>query len=375
LEQANDFQDVLDIVRRWTKDRQFQVGVRILRGMMGADAAGEPLAHIADSAIAELQPHVEAEFARTHGRLPGAGLVTVGLGKLGSRELSFTSDLDLIFIYDLPEGADNDEAQHHLMSDGSKPLAPMHYYARLGQRLINAVTAQTGEGLLYDVDMRLRPSGNQGPIASTLGGFLRYQTESAWTWEHMALTRARAITGAPQFAARVESSIREVVCRPRDAQRVAADVAEMRARIAQQFPGNRAWDLKYCPGGLMDIEFIAQYLQLRHAAAFPKLAVPPTLDTLHRATEAGVLPQPIGEDLQATLRLWHKLVGYLRLTVGSTTPVETWPDSVRRSLVAAGGAVDFPALEQNISAIAARTRQHFIDIVGAPVQREAQTAK
>jgi glutamate-ammonia-ligase adenylyltransferase len=154
LEQASDFQDVLDIVRRWTKDRQFQVGVRILRGMMGADAAGEPLAHIADNAIAELQPHVEAEFARTHGRLPGAGLATVGLGKLGSRELSFTSDLDLIFIYDLPEGADSDEMQHHLTSDGRKPLAPMHYYARLAQRLINAVTAQTGEGLLYEVGDR-----------------------------------------------------------------------------------------------------------------------------------------------------------------------------------------------------------------------------
>jgi [glutamine synthetase] adenylyltransferase / [glutamine synthetase]-adenylyl-L-tyrosine phosphorylase len=375
LGQANDFQDVLDIVRRWTKDRQFQVGVRILRGMMGADAAGEPLAHIADAAIAELQPHVEADFARNHGRLPGAGLVTVGLGKLGSGELSFTSDIDLIFIYDLPEGADSDEAQHHLLSDGRKPLAPMHYYARLAQRLINAITAQTGEGALYEVDMRLRPSGNQGPIASTLGGFLRYQTESAWTWEHMALTRARAIAGAPQFKARVESSIREIVCRQRDPARVAADVADMRARIAQQFPGDRLWDLKYRPGGLMDIEFIAQFLQLRHGAAHPELAAPATLETLHCATAAGILPRQTGDDLQSTLRLWHKLVGYLRLTVGSTTPVETWPDSVRRSLVAAGGAVDFAALEQNISDIAARTRQHFIEIVGAPVQREAQAVK
>jgi [glutamine synthetase] adenylyltransferase / [glutamine synthetase]-adenylyl-L-tyrosine phosphorylase len=370
LEQADDFQDALDIVRSWTKDRQFQVGVRILRGMMGADAAGEPLSHIAEAALVELQPHVEADFARVHGRLPGAGMVTVGLGKLGSRELSFTSDVDLIFIYDLPEGADTDEAQHHLMSDGRKPLAPMHYYARLAQRLINAITAQTGEGLLYEVDMRLRPSGNQGPIASTLGGFLRYQTESAWTWEHMALTRARVIAGESDFDARVESSIREILCRPRDAQRLAADVADMRARIAQQFPGNRAWDLKYCPGGLIDIEFIAQYVQLRYAAGHPELAIPGTLETLRRATDADVLPRDVGAELQATLRLWHKLVGYLRLTVGSTTPVESWPDSVRRSLIAAGDAVDFPALEQKISTIAARTRQHFIDIVGAPTQRE-----
>jgi len=298
----------------------------------------------------------------------------VGLGKLGSGELSFTSDLDLTFIYDVPGGG-ADESHSDLLSDGRKPLAPMHYYARLAQRLINAITAQTGEGLLYEVDMRLRPSGNQGPIASTLGGFLRYQTESAWTWEHMALTRARAIAGDPEFMARVESSIREIVRRQRDPQRVAAEVADMRARIAQQFPGDRLWDLKYCPGGLMDIEFIAQFLQLRHCAAHPELAAPVTLETLHRATAAGVLPQQTGDDLQATLRLWHKLVGYLRLTVGSTTPADTWPDSVRRSLVAVGDAVDFAALEQNISDIAARTRQHFIEIVGAPVQREAQPVK
>jgi glutamate-ammonia-ligase adenylyltransferase len=313
---------------------------------------------------------VETEFARVHGRLPGDGLVTVGLGKLGSRELSFTSDLDLIFIYDVPEGADTDEGLHDLLSDGRKPLAPMHYYARLAQRMINAITAQTGEGLLYEVDMRLRPSGNQGPIASTLGGFLRYQTESAWTWEHMALTRARAVAGATQIMDRVESSIRAVVCQLRDPRKVAEDVADMRARIAQQFSGDRLWDLKYCPGGLIDIEFLAQFLQLRHGAAQPELAVPGTLETLERATAAGVIPREIGADLQATLRLWHKLVGYLRLTVGSTTPVETWPDSVRRSLVAAGGAVDFGDLERNISEVAARTRRHFIEIVGTPTLRQ-----
>jgi glutamate-ammonia-ligase adenylyltransferase len=375
LEQADDFQDVLDIVRSWTKDRQFQVGVRILRGMMGADAAGEPLSHIAEAAVSELQPHVEADFARVHGRLPGAGMATVGLGKLGSRELSFTSDLDLIFIYDLPEGADSDEAQHHLMSDGRKPLAPMHYYARLAQRLINAITAQTGEGQLYEVDMRLRPSGNQGPIASTIGGFLRYQTESAWTWEHMALTRARVIAGESAFDARVENGIREIICRPRDPQRLAADVAEMRARIAQQFPGDRPWDLKYRPGGMLDIEFIGQFLQLRHGAAHPDLPTPGTLETLVRATAAGLLPAQAGQELQATLQLWHKLVGYLRLTVGSTTPPDSWPDSVRRSLLTAGDAVDFAALEEKISAIAARTRQHFIDIVGMPALRETQASK
>jgi glutamate-ammonia-ligase adenylyltransferase len=372
LAQADDFQDVLDVVRRWTKDRQFQAGVRILRNMMGADAAGAPLADIADAAIAALQPAVETEFARVHGRLPGAGMVTVGLGKLGSRELSFTSDLDLIFIYDVPEGS-GDDGHSELLSDGRKPLAPMHYYARLAQRMINAVTAQTGEGQLYEVDMRLRPSGNQGPIASTLAGFVRYQAESAWTWEHMALTRARGIAGSPTFLRQVEDAIRGIVCRPRDPRRLAGDIAEMRARIAQQFPGDRPWDLKYRPGGMVDIEFIAQFLQLRHGAAHPDMPAANTLEALRRATAAGILAPAVGEELQAALRLWHKLVGYLRLTVGSTAPPESWSDGLRRSLVAAAGAVDFAQLEQNISEAAARARAHFVDIVGTPTPRETQS--
>ncbi len=191
----------------------------------------------------------------------------------------------------------------------------------------------------------------------------------------MALTRARAVAGSPAAMVRAESSIRAVVCQPRAPGKVAADVADMRARIAQQFPGDRLWDLKYCPGGLIDIEFLAQFLQLRHGAAHPDLAVPGTLETLERATAAGVIPRESGADLQVTLRLWHKLVGYLRLTVGSTTPVETWPDSVRRSLVAAGGAVDFGDLERNISEVAARTRRHFIEIVGTPSLRQTTAEK
>src|SRR5262249_7048470 len=176
LVQGSDFQDGLDACRRWTKDRQFQLGVHILRNIADGDSAGAPLSDIAETVIAGLLPRVEEEFARLHGRLPGAGLAVMALGKLGGREMMVGSDLDLIFVYDVPAAlAATPGHWDTLLSDGRKQLAPIHYYARLAQRVINALTVPTGAGRLYDVDMRLRPSGNSGPIASSLASLRDYQ--------------------------------------------------------------------------------------------------------------------------------------------------------------------------------------------------------
>jgi len=366
LGQANDFQDVLDIVRRWTRDHQFQVGVRVLRHFTDADAAGPPLADVAGTAIAALQPHVEREFARLHGRLPGDGIATIGLGKLGSREMTVTSDLDLIFIYDVPAGAADDGSWDHQQSDGAKPLAPIHYYARLAQRLINAMTAPTGEGRLFEVDMRLRPSGNAGPIASSLDGFRRYQEESAWTWEHMALTRARVIAANPQLAERVRDALLGILTRRRDAAKLRADVLEMRARIAQQFPGAQFWDLKYRVGGMIDVEFIAQYLQLRHAAENAEVLHPATAEALRRLADAGYLDPPAADDLIAAARLWHRLLGMLRLTVGGVVEAENLGGGLARSMVTAGGVGDVDELQRLVTSTAERVRTHFVRLIGDP---------
>jgi glutamate-ammonia-ligase adenylyltransferase len=366
LRLAADFQDMLDVVRRWTKDRQFQIGVRILRGMSDADGAGAPLADVADVAIQALQARVEQEFISAHGRLPGDGIATIALGKLGSREMTVTSDLDLIFIYDVPAGQEADETWNTRLSDGAKKLAPIHYYARLAQRLINAITAPTGEGRLFEVDMRLRPSGNQGPIASSPEGFRRYQEESAWTWEHMALTRARVITAKPTLAARVEAVLRDILTRPRDPQRLVKDVSEMRARIAQQYPGNQFWDLKYRPGGMIDVEFIAQYLQLRHAAEDASVLHTNTTEALRRLAAAGFLPAAVAEDLIAASRLWHILLGMLRLTVGTALDEASLATGVSRALVSAGGAADFDALKAKVDATAMRVRAHFTELIDKP---------
>jgi glutamate-ammonia-ligase adenylyltransferase len=359
LAQGNDFQDRLDIARRWAKDRQFQAGLLILRHHLDGGPAGRTLTDIADVAIAGLTPHVEAEFAHQHGRMPGRGLATVALGKLGGREMSVTSDLDLIFIYDLP--ADQEANPPH--SDGPKPLAPIHYFARLAQRHIAALNAPTAEGKLFEVDMRLRPSGNSGPIASSLESFLRYQSVDAWTWEHMALTRARVILGEPSFVSEIESGLHRVLSRPRDPEKLRADIADMRRRVAQQHPADREWEIKYRRGGLVDIEFLAQYLQLRHAAEHPEVINPNSGAAIAALGAAGLLPAVDAALLGDALALWRRLQGFLRLTIGQQFDEATLPEGIKRAIAAAGHASDFAALKTymtEIAEVAAKIHEKFL---------------
>src|SRR5262245_26747772 len=232
---VHDFQDRLSLMCRWTKDRQFQIGVRLLKGTGNGNTAGSELSDVADTVIGKLFDAVRDEFAHHHGQPPGRGLAVVALGKLGSREMTVTSDLDLIFIYDIPEGIEGWDTMH---SDGARPLAPIQYYARLAQRLITALTAMTGDGKLYDVDMRLRPSGNSGPIASGLQPFERYQLQEAWTWEHMALTRARPIAGNEELQRDIGASLKRILTTERDPDKLRKDVVDMRERMAQQHRGD-----------------------------------------------------------------------------------------------------------------------------------------
>jgi [glutamine synthetase] adenylyltransferase / [glutamine synthetase]-adenylyl-L-tyrosine phosphorylase len=355
LEQASDFQDVLDQSRRWVKDRQFQAGLLILRNIVDGERAGGPLSDIAELAIEALGPHVEGEFRRQHGVLPGRGMAIVALGKLGGREMSPTSDLDLIFLYDLPE-ADEANPPH---SDGSKPLAPIHYYARLAQRLINALTVPTGEGKLYEVDMRLRPSGTSGPIASSLASFLRYQMADAWTWEHMALTRARVVAGEPHFAAEIATAIRAILSRRRDPEKLAADVADMRRRIAETHAGKSFWSMKHRRGGLIDIDFILQYLQLRHAADRPEVLMANSAAAIRALADADRLAPEAADALLKALGLMRRVQGLIRLTVGSGLDEASLPDGIQRALARAGGAVDFRRLKQQITRSADAVRRIY----------------
>jgi glutamate-ammonia-ligase adenylyltransferase len=365
LQQARDFQDTLDVVRRWKGEREFQVGVQMLRGLLPAPRVGTALADTAEAALGALQSAVIAEFARVHGSVPNGEFAVVAFGKLGGREMTVTSDLDLIFLWDAPEITET--------SDGDKPLPAGLYYQRLAQRFINAVTAPTGEGKLYEVDLRLRPSGSKGPLATNLDGFITYQRNDAWTWEHLALTRARAITGTPDFRARIAGAIREALLRPRDASKLTADVSEMRALMAREHPGKEPWDIKYWRGGLIDIEFIAQHLQLRHASVHPEMLATNTADALDRAVAAGVLSRADGHTLLGALSLWQVVQGLLRLSMGVLVDPAQFPPGLRRALARAADAVDFPALEANMLDRSARALAIFEALIppARPSEKQA----
>jgi glutamate-ammonia-ligase adenylyltransferase len=356
LSRAEDFQDTLDLCRRWSNDHKFHIGVRMLRGLTDAHAAGPALTDLAEVAVARLLSRVAADFALAHGRVPGAELGVVALGKLGAREMTVGSDLDLIFIY-------GDAAAE--ASDGKKPLPPPVYFARLSQRFITALNAPTAEGTLYQVDMRLRPSGDQGPIASALAGFRKYQESDAWTWEHMALTRARAIAGPPALSRAIGAAIRAALARPRDPVKLVKDVAEMRRRVEREFPARGPFDVKYARGGLLDCDFIAQYLQLRHGCDRPEVLDPNTSASLAKLAEAGFIARAAADELIEATTLWHRIQGMLRLTAGTANPREA-PRGVQQALARTGGAKSLATLEKNMRSLAGKARRRFRALIDDP---------
>ncbi len=239
----------LDGTRRWAREWHFRIGVHLLRGLTDAATAGRQYADLARAVLSALWPVVTDHFAIRYGPPPGRGAVILGMGSLGAGRLTATSDLDVLIIYD-PAGQET--------SDGKRSLATRTYYARLTQAMITAMTAPMAQGKLYEVDMRLRPSGNQGPVATSLASFESYQKTQAWVWEHLALTRARVVTGPAAVAAEVEALCADVLAMPRAQQGVLGDVAEMRARIAAAKATGGTWDAKLGPGHLQDIELVAQ---------------------------------------------------------------------------------------------------------------------
>jgi glutamate-ammonia-ligase adenylyltransferase len=289
-----------------------------------------------------MQAEVEREMARTHGHVRGGTAVVVAMGKLGGREMTAASDLDLILIYDFDAKA--------AYSDGLKPLPVTHYYTRFAQRLISAFTSPTAEGTLYEVDMRLRPSGQKGPVATQLSSFVDYQSKEAWTWEHMALTRARVVSGEAKLRAAVEAAIHKTLTKARDPAKIAADVREMRARIAKEKGTSDIWELKQVRGGLVDLEFIAQHLQLVNAAAHPDVLSQNTVAAFNNLNAAGLLPAGAAATLLPAARLLNDLTQILRLCVDGRFDPAKASDGLKGLLARAGEAPDFKHLEAELAA-------------------------
>jgi len=355
LKDAHSYEEFLDRLRLFGRESLFLIGTRILSGTVSAQQASIAFADVAEGIVHTVHGLVSDQFATQYGRIKGQQTAILAMGRPGSREMTAASDLDLILLYEFdPEHPD---------SDGAKSLHGAQYFARFTQRLISAFTTRTNYGVLYEVDMRLRPSGRAGPVASHLDSFAEYQDREAWTWEHMALTRARVISASPDFRRRVEQIIRQVLTRPRDAVSVASDVADMRRAIALEKGEDDIWDLKYAAGGMVDIDFIAQYLQLVHAAEKPDILDVSTLHVLDNAARLGVLAQSSAEILRSAARLYHDLTQILRLCVSERFKPETSGEDLLRVMARAGDAPDFSSLEARVKETQAEVRRVFRALV------------
>jgi [glutamine synthetase] adenylyltransferase / [glutamine synthetase]-adenylyl-L-tyrosine phosphorylase len=350
-------EDLLDRIRMFGLEHMFLIGVRILTGTVTAAQAGEAFARLADVIIREVHRAVADNFAQQHGHLRKEQSAVLALGKLGGNEMTASSDLDLILIYDFDEA--NPE------SDGKRPLHGAQYFARLTQRLINALTAQTNYGALYEVDMRLRPSGRSGPLATMLSSFASYQDTDAWTWEHMALTRARVLSASAGFGSRVQKVISGTLAKQRDPELIAGDVVEMRGAIAKEKGDAVRWDIKYAAGGLTDIEFIAQYLQLVHANKHPDIVDTSTARVLEKARALGLLTAEDADVLRPAVRLYQALTQILRLCLPSAFDPKTSDVGLLRLLARAADVPDFPTLEATLAETQVKVRESFVRVLGA----------
>jgi [glutamine synthetase] adenylyltransferase / [glutamine synthetase]-adenylyl-L-tyrosine phosphorylase len=356
LKDADSYEDFLDRMRLFGQESLFLIGTRILSGTVSAQQASVAFADVAEGIVNTVHGLVRDQFATQYGRIRGQETAILAMGRLGSREMTASSDLDLILLYDF----DGD----HPDSNGERSLHGAQYFARLTQRLISAFTTRTNYGVLYDVDMRLRPSGRAGPLASRIDSFADYQEREAWTWEHMALTRARVISASPAFRRKIEDIIRSVLTRPRDAASTAGDVADMRRAIALEKGEGDIWDLKLAAGGLVDIDFIAQYLQLVHAAEKPEILSVSTLQVLDNAARLGVLPPSDAEILRQAARLYHDLTQIIRLCVTGKFNPETSGKNLLHVMARAGDTPDFSTLEARVRETQAEVRRVFLALVG-----------
>jgi glutamate-ammonia-ligase adenylyltransferase len=355
IAQAHGYEDALNRARDFAAEEMFLIGLNLLSGRLDPDRAGRAYSALAQGLVGPLLARVSEALAVEFGRVRGGRVAVVALGKLGSREMTAASDLDLIVIYDFPADAGE--------SDGPKPLGAALYYSRLTQRLLAALTAPTKAGRLYEVDMRLRPSGRQGPLATQFSAFALYQRAEAETWEHMALTRARVVAGDKSLAADVAGAVRATLVRKRDATKVRRDVRTMRALIAKEKGDKDVWDLKLVAGGLMDIEFVAQYLSLAFAHARPDILDVSTRKVIEKAGVAGLLSAGHVETLVDAHRLYTEATQFMRLSIAGAFDPDKAAAGVKRRIAAATGFPDFEAFVAALDEARKSVREAYQAIV------------
>jgi glutamate-ammonia-ligase adenylyltransferase len=347
LKEVRELEEAVAVTRRFVRQEEFHISVATLERRLDADAAGRLRTSLAAAALTALLPRVLARHRARFGRIPGAAFAVVALGKTGAEEMLAGSDLDLMLIYD------------HAAADP----APSGYFVRLSHALIGALTAQGPEGPLYRVDMRLRPSGNQGPVAVSRAAFARYQAQEAWTWERLALTRARAMAATPGFAGVVRREIAAALRRPVPAATIRADTLAMRDRLAAERPPAGPYDIKHLPGGLLELGFIGEALQLIHGQDHPACLRANMAASLTALVRLGALPAGEAAALTAASRFWRTVEGMNRIT-GLSARATAAPAAMLRPLLASLDLADEAALRARMDATGRIVRDAFARHIG-----------
>jgi glutamate-ammonia-ligase adenylyltransferase len=319
---AGDVERQMDTLRHFQHAQTFRLLAQDLGGRLTVERLADHVSALADVLLAAT---LEACWMQIAGHeAPPPRFAIIGYGKLGGKELGYASDLDLVFLYDVDAGDPEAEARQER-------------YARLAQRLITWLTSNTAAGTLYDTDLRLRPDGASGLLASSLTAFCKYQREHAWTWEHQALTRARFVAGDANVGAAFEAEREAILTLPRDTASLAADVTDMRRRMAAGHPNPTAlFDLKHDPGGMVDIEFLVQYLVLAHAHRHPSLTRNAgNIALLGMSAELGLLPSAPASEVADAYRLYRRLQHQIRLTGAAHARVAPEALAAPRAAVAA----------------------------------------
>ncbi|WP_317992994.1 bifunctional [glutamine synthetase] adenylyltransferase/[glutamine synthetase]-adenylyl-L-tyrosine phosphorylase [Bartonella gliris] len=352
LEGVVSYEEILDHLRVFADEQRFLIGLRILNGAITGNRAGFAFTALADLMIAKTFAAVQEEFSRLHGSIKGGRVGILGMGKLGSHELTAGSDIDLIFLYEHDKDAE--------ISDGEKPLYVSQYYIRLAQRLVAALSTPTSQGILYAVDLRLRPLGNKGPVAVSFPFFRKYYRKEAWIWEHLALTRARGVAGDPDFLRKLENEVCAIIAFSRDKKKVTKAVRDMRALIEKEKPPENQWDLKTMLGGIMDLEFIAQFAVITHVIDFQIGAT--TADILARLPN-NFLNQSFISDLRCAYGLYTNLSQIIRLCLNDALNPNDMPLGLSDLLLSSVGEPDLPRVEKLIKEMGQSVRSIFVQVM------------
>ena len=360
----DDYEALLDAIRIVTGEIRFALGIQLIEGLADPLAIARALSRTAEAALQLAADATAAEFAAKHGRIAGSELLILGLGRLGGGALTHASDLDIVYLF---------TGEFAAQSDGARPLGATIYYNRLASRVSAALSVPTAQGALYEVDTRLRPQGNQGPLAVSCEAFGKYQREAAWTWEHMALARARVLYGSAQARAQLEGVLAEVLGAPRDKAALREAVLAMRAEMAKHKQPGGPVDAKLARGGLVDIEFLVHYLQLKGETAdgrplaeaagdalSPDLAI-----ALEGLAAAGLVPEDLAEPHALMSRM---LVAGRLLAPDGREP----PPSGARALARACGFDSYAGLEEAFARARLRVAEVWKQILRTDILESEQ---